>query len=440
MAHTFFLSYARSDADSYFKRFRQELAEAVRVRVSGALEDVAFVDRDDILPGEEWRVELADALRHSKVLVPVYSRSFFSSDYCGREWTVFRQRQDVAVAGGAARRPPVIQPVLWVGWDDLPDSLPGVAGDIQLEHDKYGEEYAQVGLRRMMMQSRYRNARTDVIEGIADMIVDVARVDALPPLPAAPVLSDIPSAFIAAAAPLGVAGIVAPAVVAGVAGVAGIGAAAAPAGRSSTSGPRYVQFIYVAGRRDQLAPLRKQVACYGEDSGEQWKPYHPEVSCGIADLALEVAGTERFYTQPMPLAPDLISRLEEAERQDNLVAIIVDTWTLRLEEYHTFMREYDKRSFLNCVVLVPWNSADEETEGSREVLEDAIRATFPVRSAIRDPKSFIDAIGSSDDLRSSLANSLTAARARVINAADVRRRAESAKVFVKPVISVTREV
>jgi hypothetical protein len=63
-----------------------------------------------------------------------------------------------------------------------------------------------------------------------------------------------------------------------------------------------------------------------------------------------------------------------------------------------------------------------------------------VRSAIRDPKSFIDAIGSSDDLRSSLANSLTAARARVINAADVRRRAESAKVFVKPVISVTREV
>ena len=435
MAHTFFLSYARSDADAYFKRFRQDLAEAVRVRVAGTLEDAAFVDRDDIGLGEEWRAELVNALQYSKVLVPVYSRSFFDSDYCGKEWTVFRQRQDAAVEAGAAQRPPVIKPVLWVGWDDLPEELPEVAGELQLEHAAFGDEYAQLGLRRMMMLSRHRSARRDIIESIADMIVDVARADALPSLPVAPSLADVQSAFIAAPARAGTA----PAGAAAAGGAIGVAPAAGGA-RESSSGPRYVQFIFVAGRRDQLAPLRKEVGCYGETSGEEWKPYHPEVACAVADLALEVAGTERLYTRPLPLAPDLINRLEEAERRDNLVAIIVDTWTLRLAEYHEFMREYDRRSFLNCVVLVPWNPADAETKDSRAVLEDAIRASFPARTAVRDPKTFIDTISSSDDLRRSLATSLAEARARVINAADVRRRAESGQIFVKPVISVTREV
>lgn len=435
MAHTLFLSYARSDADAYFKRFRQELAEAVRVRVSGTLEDAAFVDRDDIKPGEEWSVALVNALQYSRVLVPVYSRSFFDSDFCGKEWAVFRQRQDAALEAGAVRRPPVIQPVLWVGWDDLPEPLPQVASDIQLEHASFGDEYAQLGLRRMMMLSRHRSARRDIIEGIADLIVDVARVDALPPLSVAPSLANVQSAFIAAPAPAGAA----PAGPAAGAGAVGV-APDADAVRESSSGPRYVQFIFVAGRRDQLAPLRKEVGCYGERSGEEWKPYHPEVACAVADLALEVAGTERLYTRPLPLAPDLINRLEEAERRDNLVAIIVDTWTLRLAEYHEFMREYDRRSFLNCVVLVPWNPADTETKDSRTVLEDAMRASFPTRTAVRDPKTFIDSISSSDDLRRSLATSLAEARARVINAADVRRRAETGQIFVKPVISVTREV
>jgi FxsC-like protein len=207
-----------------------------------------------------------------------------------------------------------------------------------------------------------------------------------------------------------------------------------------TSGPRYVQFIFVAGTRDQLTGLRQEVDCYGLLSGEEWKPYHPDVATTIVDVALEVAGAERLYTQPLPLAADLMQRLDEAERQDKLVAIIVDTWTLRLPEYHAFMRDYDRRSFLNCVVLVPWNPAHADTVGSRAVLEDAIRATFPSRTAIKDPKTFVDTIASTDQLRSSLAMSLAAARARVINAAEVRRRAESGQVFVKPIISAASGV
>jgi FxsC-like protein len=418
MAHWFFLSYARCDADVYFKRFRQELAEAVRVKVGGDLESVAFFDRDDIGAGEEWPDTLSSALQHSRIFVPIYTRSYFASDYCGREWEVFRQRQDALMANGAAQRPPVIQPVLWVGKEDLPDPMPGVARGAQFDNAAYGDDYAEIGLRQMMLQNRYRDARRTFIAALADRIVDVARDHELPPLGAKPLITDIRSAFVeapAAAAP---------------------GAVAAPPvpAASTTRGPRYAQFIFVAGTRPELEALRQRVDCYGL-AGEDWKPYHPTAAMAVADVALEVAGGERLWPEPVPLGDDLIERLEQAKAQDKVVAIIADSWTLRLPAYNRFMRDYDERNFLNCVVLVPWNPADDETATSRPVLEDAVRFAFPNRSAVKDPKSFIDTIVSPEDLRANLSNALATARARVITAAEVQRRAESQNVVVKPIIS-----
>lgn len=417
MAHWFFLSYARCDADVYFKRFRQELAEAVRVKVGGDLESVAFYDRDDIGTGEEWPDVLSSALQWSRVFVPIYTRSYFASDYCGREWDVFRQRQDTLVANGAAARPPVIQPVLWVGKEDLPEPLPEVARGAQFENAAYGDEYAEIGVRQMMLQNRYRDARRTFIAALADRIVDVARDHDLPPLAAKPVIGDIRSAFVEA--PVAAAGAAEP----------------KPAAAAfDTRGPRYAQFIFVAGTRAELEALRQKVDCYGL-AGEDWKPYHPTTAMAVADVALEVAGGERLWPEPVPLGDDLIERLEQAKAQDKIVAIIADSWTLRLPAYHRFMRDYDERNFLNCFVLVPWNPADDETSTSRQLLEDAVRVAFPNRSALKDPKTFIDTIASPDDLRANLSNALATTRARIITAAEVQRRAESRNVVVKPIIS-----
>jgi GTPase SAR1 family protein len=197
-SYLFFLSYARSDADPFFNRFRQELAEAVRVKVGGPLEAVAFIDRDDIAVGQDWSEALSEALLTSRVLVPVYSRSYFASDYCGKEWAVFQQRQQLAAAAtGGARPPPVILPVLWVGREDLPAPLPRVARDLQF-HDAaaFSEEYAEVGLRYLMRPNRYRNAGREMIAALADRIVEVASQHHLPPLASKPVFEYVPSAFL----------------------------------------------------------------------------------------------------------------------------------------------------------------------------------------------------------------------------------------------------
>jgi len=197
-----------------------------------------------------------------------------------------------------------------------------------------------------------------------------------------------------------------------------------------------VQFLFVAGKRDELMPLRQQVSAYG-DQGEEWRPYHPDVEMAVRDVALEVALTERLWPEAVPLGPDLIARLTAAERSNKLVAIIVDTWTLRLEQYHEFMREYDRHNFLNCVVLIPWNEADPETMGARNMLQQAMHAAFVRRVQVRDPHTFIDTIGTAPDLRRGLAKALAVARARVIYAAEVRRRVEQDHVISRPVIGVS---
>jgi FxsC-like protein len=288
--------------------------------------------------------------------------------------------------------------------------MPAVARNIQWDQADYGEEYLELGARQLMMLGRHRDRRRMLVEALADRIVDVAQAHALPELPLPFDFTMLTSAFQA-------------------------GAAANSTNGDEGEGPRYVQFLFVAGKRDELMPLRQQVSGYG-DQGEEWRPYHPDVEMAVRDVALEVAYTERLWPEAVPLGPDLIARLTSAERSNKLVAIIVDTWTLRLEQYHEFMREYDRHNFLNCVVLIPWNEADPETMGARTMLQQVMHAAFVRRVQVRDPHTFIDTISTAPDLRRGLAKALAVARARVIYAAEVRRRVDQDQVISRPVIGV----
>jgi FxsC-like protein len=411
MSHWFFLSYSRNDADAYLEQFLTELSAAVRMKVGGRVEDIAFIDKSGIRAGDDWTDALGDALQGSRVLLPLYTRDYFARPNCGREWTVFLRRQAAFVTAGGAERPPVILPVLWAGEKDLPQPLPEVARGVQYGHGTYGDEYARLGAWRLMR----RPERTTFVEALADRIVEIGRTFELPSLEALPDFPEIPNAFAAAVA----------------------GDAVAKKAPGIPEGPRHVQFIFVAGTREELGTLRDHVDAYGARS-DDWRPFHPEAEAAIREVAVQVAGSEGFYTEPLPLGPDLTARLDAAEAQHNVVAMIVDTWTLRLADYHTHVREYDRRAYANCVVLVPWNDADAESMKNRPLLQQAVQATFARRLQAKDPATFLDAIGSPDDLRRSLASALAAARANIIRFTEVQRRVESANVFRKPIISGSR--
>jgi FxsC-like protein len=211
----------------------------------------------------------------------------------------------------------------------------------------------------------------------------------------------------------------------------------APTGPGNV-GPRYVQFIFVAGRRNEfeLQKLRKKLEYYGGEGGPDWQPYLPDLAEEIAILAMGVAASEKLRYEAVPLDESLIRRLDEAERDNKVVAIIADIWTLRLEQYHRFMREYDRRSYQNCVVLIPWNY-DEETKLTEETLKQAVELTFVNRCLSRDPNTFIDTIRSPEELRTNLSRALNAARMRIFTVAEVKKKAESGNVIAKSVLQNT---
>jgi FxsC-like protein len=204
-------------------------------------------------------------------------------------------------------------------------------------------------------------------------------------------------------------------------------------GISETVGPRYVQFIYVAGKHSELREIRKSLDYYGHEGGIDWKPFLPNVTNKVAMLAAEVALKDDLLSEVVPLDVGITQRLEEAERTNKIVVIIVDVWSLRLQRYHTLMRLVDERNFLNCVVLVLWNRQDNETLLSRPELEKAIQATFPNKWIMRDPM-FLDSIESLDELKKQLSDAMHKARARIVEKMKVVRRVESAQQIPRLII------
>src|SRR5215475_11799851 len=92
----YFLSYARSDLDldkyNCIRRFCKDLEEEVR-RLKGPVPGkICFFDGEDIEPGNKWPDTLSEALCTSRVFVPIYSPTYFTKDYCGREWKLFSDR------------------------------------------------------------------------------------------------------------------------------------------------------------------------------------------------------------------------------------------------------------------------------------------------------------------------------------------------------------
>ena len=102
--YQFFLSYSRRDAlesgkkeNIWFVKFRDDLirdvAREAKLATSVPPEDVGFYDRDAIKTGDHWSETLATALQCSNVMVCLYSPNYFTSEYCGKEFQVFSERE-----------------------------------------------------------------------------------------------------------------------------------------------------------------------------------------------------------------------------------------------------------------------------------------------------------------------------------------------------------
>lgn len=412
MSYMFFLSYAREDnkSDGLVRKFYEDLCKDIAGKIAASPNDVGFFDGAEIEPGALWDQKLASALQQSGVFIAVYSPYYFQKKFCGKEWAVFSSRVEAYAKGlpEAAEFPRLMFPVLWQKEDYVLPRIPAALGKIQYKFDAYVKAYAEQGLRTMLRNKKFKRQYDDFIPVLADLVIEASQKHQPPALPNLPPLDQVLETFPAQAA--------APAPIHG-------------QGQPQVAGanPRYVKFIFLAGRRQELQPFRASLDPYGESGGE-WRPWLPDPRDEVDLLVQDVIQRERLISDgAITLDSDLGERLEEAENGNKIVIIVVDLWTLRLENYRKLMHDVvDPKQLVNCVIVVPWNPQDAEAVNQRQTLEALLQATFVKRTA-NDSPDLLTQIDSAKKMKDRLAAMLQVTRSKIIKRAEVLRKATGAE-------------
>jgi FxsC-like protein len=394
MTNWFFLSHSRFDRESnknkFINRFYDDLLTQIRLR--RGKESSAFIDAGEVRAGDFWRERLESNLSTCRVLVCMYSRNFFNSPFCGKEFQIFYNRLLGYASGGEF--PPLILPVMYTPPEDF--ILPGIVTDIQYSFDEFPDDYKENGLYYLMARKAKRDDYLDFLDIFADRLIKVAEEHVLSEWKGAINIEKISSAWDTKATqpnkPLAV----------------------------SVSDPEdtveYADFVFAAARRNEIEQLSEFPAIerYGYRGGIDWIPFHPDLPQPIGQFTQMVASREGFYYQALQLNTDLIEQIKTARRGNRVVIIIVDTWTLALENYCRILGEYDEFDPLNCSMIIVWNNKDEFTEARRRYLEIYIRQTFPTKSMRGTNLVFVNGIGCQKDLDEFLSRALHELRAQIL--------------------------
>jgi FxsC-like protein len=344
--------------------------------------------------GANWQTDLIEALQTCSAFVPVYSLNYFASDICGREWGLFQERvTEYAQAKRLMPLPSQVAPALWLGKADLDGKIPARIADIQYSNKRYGEPYVDYGFENLLRRRRtipWGNA----VQALCDDVVRLHNAHGSIPRSANPPLAiEMASSMWNS-----------------------------PGGRSSRVGPRWVQFIFLSAIDGEIgADVAGQMSRYAE-ARELWRPFLPVEGEAIR-LATEVVVNEGLFYQSIDIDDQTKNRVAEASKRSNLVALIVDTWSLQLAHYSDIAAQVDDPSMLNCVVVLPLGPQDE-TPDRREKLQKILDTAFPKRIKGNDELISIDAVRSPDAFRARLAKALARARA-ALDAGDAARQVPS---------------
>ncbi|MBV8856833.1 MAG: toll/interleukin-1 receptor domain-containing protein [Acidobacteria bacterium] len=406
MAETyFFLSYASANTDPHLERFFKDLSHEVALLEPGV---TGFMDKESIPAGKDWRPEVERALSECRVFLSVYSPAYFISEYCGKEWQAFRGRQDAYVGGLPAdapddprRNPGLSVPILWTSREALQGRVPAVLPDIQDTEGAFGPEYVGLGLRQLIINDMYKDQYHTFVNRLAKRLVDAARANPLKKAAGLPKLEDIENPFVERRP------------------------AHLPLPPVSGFGRQTVYFVLVAATRDEIEQARMEAAldAYGKDGGLSWKPYWKDAEVEFGLEAQGLASQWQLYSYAYPVRDDLLDLIKDAARNNNIVVIVADAWTLKLDPYRNLLNAWQGLAFYNCVLLVPWGS-DDKTQQARPLLIDNLAQTFPTRIVVdpADPERRItsldqfcvmDGINKRDDLLEVLRESLASVRARI---------------------------
>jgi FxsC-like protein len=342
-ARYFFLSYANSQrygaqspaVDPWLDQFFADLSHEVRTQ-AGAPPDaeVGFMDREP-LSGDDWPVRLDRALAACRVFVPMYSRQYFESEHCGREWSAFIQRS----SGG---NPAAIVPAVWV--PVAPELIPDVARSIPRD-DAGVQAYTDHGFYGIIKLSRYRDSYATALAHLAGKIVAAAGRS---PVAAGPVL-DYPS----------------------------LESAFGAASKGMPGG--HPLHITIAAPSLSDLPHGRERSYYGP-AALDWAPYWPQSPRAVAAYVSDLARALGYR----PIVGDLLERgaaLLSGKRPSAPELLIVDPWAAVQDQSRELLRRLDTTDTPWVQVAVPWNPQDAETTMVEAKLRVTLEETLPRKLA-----------------------------------------------------------
>jgi len=344
----FFLSYAHSprdernpDPDLWIGKLYDDLCDHIKQLADlPPGKKAGFMDRE-LRQGQEWPERLSEALATCNVFVPLYSRRYFKSEHCGKEWFAFNRRR---LNHRAKNNHPVetIVPALWI---PLPaGQLPESASSVQFNSAGFSPLYAEHGFYGIMKVGRWKPVYEKAVYLLARQIV--AAADVSPPvgqLPDEPYQS-LPSAF---------------------------------GGQGGTGpGDKPLRVTVVAPSRDEL-PGGRDPSYYGKDIRE-WNPYRQDSVRSLVDHAAELARS-LSYT---PEVGDLYQHeagLVGGEPPAGPEVLLIDPWAAMQPECRDILRRLDLMDNPWVQVIIVWNHQDVQMEADRERIRAALDTVLPRR-------------------------------------------------------------
>jgi FxsC-like protein len=345
----FFFSYAHSpsddqddtDPDVWVDKLYRDLCRHVKGLAElpkGA--SPGFIDRQ-LRQGDEWPDQLANALATCRVFVPLYSKRYFRSPHCGREWFAFAMRKVnyLSTNGGLAG---AIIPALWIPLAD--GMLPKAASSVQYNSPDFDPLYGQHGFYGIMKVRRWQDVYDEAVYLLARRIVEASEVD--PPVPPSLIPYDALSpAF-------------------GGHGDAGLGA-----------GDKPLRITVVAPSWDEL-PNGRDERYYGDDFGT-WNPYYGDAVRPLAAHAADVAKS-LSYT---PSLGDLLQHEAELMRREpppsGPQVLLIDPYATLVRTSREILQKLDALNTPWVQVIVVWSERDLQMKEDRDRLTAALHSALP---------------------------------------------------------------
>jgi FxsC-like protein len=343
----FFLSYARTpmrdpagreNPDRWVHKLYQDLRNAILQMTDVQPAEAGFMDVENKV-GAEWSPEVIAALKNCRVFVPLYSRRYFESDNCGREWFAFARREVIHRARGGERVDAIV-PALWTRLER--DRIPAIARTLQYAHPELGERYCADGFYGIIKLRNYRSDYQRAVYRLAERIIEVGdksvghaehdvqqmeRND----------FQSLQSAFGPTSA------------------------------RQTTDGNLQIS---VLAPSVSILPAGRNTNYYGSTSAS-WRPFQPEYPQPIAEYALDLA-RKVMDVSPFIGTLDKLRESRENGRPTSPTLVLVDPWVAIIPEYKEQLKILNENEEPWVSVLIAWSSEDQGLTTTGENLREML--------------------------------------------------------------------